>query len=103
MPPRSSIGKRIVRRPASYEEEPDTDDGENLARVIVRTFALLSKKESVAIEYKAIIPLRTFLFGGAPRAMKIFCWLCVVAALSLSRFLIIASILNRPTTRGGRG
>ena len=43
MPPRSSIGKRIVRRPASYEEEPDTDDGEHLARVIVGTFALVAK------------------------------------------------------------
>jgi hypothetical protein len=31
MPPRSSIGKRIVRRPASYEEEPDTDDGKHFA------------------------------------------------------------------------
>ena len=75
MPPRSSIGKRIVRRPASYEEEPDTDDGENLARVIVRTFALLSKNWSATIEYKAIIALRTLLFGGAPRAMHTFSWL----------------------------
>jgi hypothetical protein len=44
MPPRSSIGKRIVRRPASYEEEPDSDDGERLARVIVTAFALVPKK-----------------------------------------------------------
>ena len=75
MPPRSSIGKRIVRRPASYEEEPDTDEGEHPARVLVRTFTLLSKKGSAAIEYKAIIALTTFLFGGTPRAMQIFSWL----------------------------
>ena len=46
MPPRSSIGKRIVRRPASYEEEPDTDDGERLLQVMVKTFAFVPQREA---------------------------------------------------------
>ena len=97
MPPRSSIGKRIVRRPASYEEEPDTDDGERLARVIVRISHSCSKEEPAAIKGEAIGALKTLFYDDAPSSHA-GVFLTIVTAASLSGLLITASMLNRAAT-----
>jgi hypothetical protein len=103
MPPRSSIGKRIVRRPASYEEEPDTDDGEYLGRVIRRTFVLVPKEGPAAIKHEGIIALKMLLFEDAPRAVQMFTWLyccsLVVILLSNHRFNVAQSYNSRRTRR----